>query len=148
MILLGFPPVWGWLGLGLVLIAAEVLAAPGTYLLFVGIAAVIMAVISAFTPLGGGTELVVFGILALVSAGIGWKIYGARVENDAARDLHDPAVTLVGRTITLSAPITDGYGQARMDDTVWRVAGPDLPAGTPVRIKALDGATLLVEPAP
>lgn len=147
MILLGFPPVWGWLGLGLVLIAAEVLAAPGTYLLFVGIAAVAVAVISAFVPMGGGTELVVFGLLALVSGGIGWKIYGARVENDAARDLHDPAVTLVGRVLTLSTAIADGVGQVRMDDTVWRVAGPDLPAGSKVRIKALDGATLLVEPA-
>lgn len=146
MILLGFPPVWGWLGLGLILITAEVLAAPGTYLLFVGIAAIIMAGLSAITPLGGGTELAIFGVLALVCAGIGWKIYGARVENDAARDLHDPAVTLVGRTITLSAPIAGGYGQARMDDTVWRVAGPDLPAGAQVRIAALDGATLVVEP--
>ncbi len=145
MILLGFPPVWGWLGLGLVLIAAEVLAAPGTYLLFVGIAAVAMAMISAFAPLTGGTELVAFGVLALISGFIGWKIYGARVENDAARDLHDPAVTLVGRTLTLSGAIVDGVGQVRMDDTVWRVAGPELPVGAKVRIKALDGSTLIVE---
>lgn len=147
MILLGFPPVWGWLGLGLVLIGLEVLAAPGTYMLFIGIAALIMAGVNALVTLGSATELLVFGVLALICGLIGWRVYGARVENDAARDLHDPAVTMVGRILTLSAPIAEGVGQARMDDTVWRVSGPDLPAGAKVRVKALDGATLLVDPA-
>lgn len=147
MILLGFPPVWGWLGLGLVLIGLEVLAAPGTYLLFIGIAALIMAGVNALVTLGAATELMVFGVLALICGLVGWRVYGARVENDAARDLHDPAVTMVGRILTLSAPIAEGIGQVRMDDTVWRVSGPDLPAGAKVRVKALDGATLLVEPA-
>lgn len=147
MILLGFPPVWGWLGLGLVLIGLEVLAAPGTYMLFIGIAALIMAGVNALVTLGSATELMVFGVLALICGFIGWRVYGARVENDAARDLHDPAVTMVGRILTLSAPIAEGVGQARMDDTVWRVSGPDLPAGAKVRVKALDGATLLVDPA-
>ena len=147
MILLGFPPVWGWLGLGLVLIGLEVHAAPGTYMLFIGIAALIMAGVNTLVTLGAATELMVFGVLALICGFIGWRVYGARVENDAARDLHDPAVTMVGRILTLSAPIAEGVGQARMDDTVWRVSGPDLPAGAKVRVKALDGATLLVDPA-
>ena len=147
MILLGFPPVWGWLGLGLVLIGLEVLAAPGTYMLFIGIAALIMAGVNTLVALGAATEFMVFGVLALICGFIGWRVYGARVENDAARDLHDPAVTMVGRILTLSAPIAEGVGQARMDDTVWRVSGPDLPAGAKVRVKALDGATLLVDPA-
>ncbi len=33
MSLLGLPVFWGWLGLGLALIAAEVVIAPGTYML-------------------------------------------------------------------------------------------------------------------
>jgi inner membrane protein len=147
MILLGFPVFWGWMGLGLLLIAAEVLAAPGTYLLWIGIAALMMAALSAFVALSGTMELVIFGLFSLLCGFIGWKLYGARVENDAARDLHDPAVTLVGRVLTLSAPITGGFGQVRMDDTVWRVSGPDLPVGTPVRVKSLDGSTLVIEAA-
>ena len=32
---------------------------------------------------------------------------------------------LVGRVFTLEKPIIDGIGTVRIDDTVWRVAGPD-----------------------
>ncbi len=147
MSLLGLPIFWGWLGFGLVLIAFEVLAAPGTYLLWIGLAALMMALISTFTTLSVAVELTLFGALALGSAFIGWRIYGARVENDAARDLHDPAVTFVGKVFTLSGAIVNGIGQVRVDDSVWRVSGPELPAGTAVRVKELDGSTLVVEAA-
>lgn len=145
MILLGFPVFWGWLGLGLVLIALEVLAAPGTYLLWIGIAAVIMALISIVTSLSGAMELAVFGVLSLACGFVGWRLYGARVENDAARDLHDPAVSFVGRVFVLSSPIVNGIGQVRVDDTVWRVSGPELPLGASVKVISLDGSTLVVE---
>lgn len=147
MTLLGLPVFWGWLGLGLVLIAAEVVAAPGTYLLFVGIAAILMAVLTSAFALTGTAELVVFGVLSMVCALLGWKIYGARGGDDAANGLNDPTSALIGRTLMLSAPIVNGYGQARFQDSVWRVSGPDLAAGSSVRVTALDGTTLVVEPA-
>jgi membrane protein implicated in regulation of membrane protease activity len=46
---------------------------------------------------------------------------------------------------TLDKPIIDGSGAVRIDDTVWRVSGPDSPAGSRVRVAATDGANLLVE---
>jgi membrane protein implicated in regulation of membrane protease activity len=38
-------------------------------------------------------------------------------------------------------------GQIRVDDTVWRVTGPDCPAGTRVVVAGAEGATLRVMPA-
>ncbi|HEY0917405.1 MAG TPA: NfeD family protein [Solimonas sp.] len=35
----------------------------------------------------------------------------------------------------------------RVDDSQWRITGPDVPAGTQVRVTRADGATLHVEPA-
>ncbi|MCA0399298.1 MAG: NfeD family protein [Proteobacteria bacterium] len=147
MSLLGLPQIWGWLGAGLLLIAGEVLLAPGSYLLWIGIAALLMAAITALLPLGLASELAIFGILALGCGFAGWRVYGARVENDAARDLHDPAITMVGRVLTLSSAIEGGTGMVRVDDSVWRVSGPELPLGAKVRVTALDGSTLLVEAA-
>ncbi len=147
MSLLGLPPLWGWLGLGLALIAAEVVIAPGTYLLWIGLAALAMALITSIATLSLGTELALFGALALGSAMAGWVIYGRRAVNDAAQDLHDLSRTLRGQVVMLATAIENGAGQARVGDSVWRVNGPDLPAGAKVRILSVDGATLVVEAA-
>ena len=47
----------------------------------------------------------------------------------------------------LDEPIRDGIGRLALDDTVWRVQGPDLAAGSRVRIVEADGALLKVEAA-
>ena len=54
---------------------------------------------------------------------------------------------LVGREFTLEKPIVDGSGTVRIDDTIWRVAGPDAPAGSRVRVVQADGASLTVAAA-
>ena len=46
----------------------------------------------------------------------------------------------------LSEPIEQGSGRVKVDDSVWRVTGPDAPAGTKVRVTGGDGAVLTVEP--
>lgn len=147
MTLLGFPIVWGWLGVGLALIAVEMLLAPGSYLLWVGLAALGMALIAALTTLSPAAELALFGVLSLACGALGWVVYGRRAVDDAAQDLHDPARTLLGQVVIIATPIENGNGQARIGDSVWRVSGPDMEAGAKARIRAVDGATLVVEPA-
>ena len=61
--------------------------------------------------------------------------------------LNKRADALVGRVFTLEKPIVDGIGTVRIDDTIWRVRGPDGPAGSRVKITQADGANLAVEPA-
>ena len=61
--------------------------------------------------------------------------------------LNRRAAALVGRVFTLEKPIIDGTGTVRIDDTVWRVAGPDTPAGTRVRVVEAKGANLTVAAA-
>ena len=58
--------------------------------------------------------------------------------------LNKRADALVGRVFTLEKPIIDGSGTVRIDDTIWRVAGPDAPAGSRVKIVRADGASLVV----
>ena len=47
----------------------------------------------------------------------------------------------------LEQAIIDGSGRAKVDDALWVVAGPDLPAGSRVRVVAVDGMTLKVQAA-
>ena len=52
---------------------------------------------------------------------------------------------LMGREFYLDSPIERGFGAIRVDDTVWRVAGDDMPAGTQVRVVAIeDGVAIRV----
>ena len=39
----------------------------------------------------------------------------------------------------------NGVGKVVVDDSTWRVKGPDLPAGTHVRVVGVDGVVFVVE---
>jgi len=47
----------------------------------------------------------------------------------------------------LDATMTGGEGRIRVGDSSWRVTGPELLAGSEVRVVRVDGATLIVEKA-
>jgi membrane protein implicated in regulation of membrane protease activity len=139
--------VWGWLALGFGLIAVEMLIVPGGFPLWIGLAALVMAgVVSLFT-LGWQVELIIFGLLAVLASIIAWKLHYRSSRVDAADGMHDRVEQLMGREYVLDQGTEEGAGRIRVDDTVWRVTGPALPAGTRVRIKGADGATLVVERA-
>ena len=137
--------LWGWLALGLALIALEVLVIPGGFLLWIGIAAMLMGGIIALFTLTWQMELVVFALLALAASVVAWKLHhGKERASDAAEGMHDRGAQLIGRQFQLEEAISEGYGRVRIDDTLWRVAGPDLPQGTKVVVTGVDGATLVV----
>ena len=56
--------------------------------------------------------------------------------------------SLVGRTIVLDAPILNGRGRVMLGDGSWTVTGPDMAAGSKVRVAAVNGTELAVVPAP
>jgi inner membrane protein len=59
--------------------------------------------------------------------------------------LNRRADALVGRIFTLERPIVDGAGTVRVDDSVWRITGRDLPAGRRVKVVGVQGTALHVE---
>jgi membrane protein implicated in regulation of membrane protease activity len=138
--------IWNWFILAGVLFGLEILA-PGTFMLWFGIAAVVVGLISIFVDWTWQLQLIAFGLLSLVSI-LAWRRLGSRVEPVADRPfLNRRAEAFVGRVFTLEKPIVDGSGTLRIDDTVWRIMGPDIPAGSRVRIASADGTTLRVDRA-
>jgi membrane protein implicated in regulation of membrane protease activity len=55
--------------------------------------------------------------------------------------------SMIGKTIVLDAPILNGRGRVKVGDGSWTVTGPDMVAGTRVRVTAVSGTELAVEPA-
>lgn len=138
---------WGWLALGLILIALEVMVIPGGFLLWIGVAALAMGGIAWLLPMAWQAELVLFGALALAASFLAWKLHhGKDRATDAAEGLHDRGGQLIGRSFELEEAIKNGFGRVRIDDTLWRVAGRDMPRGGRVKVVGVDGATLRVEP--
>lgn len=140
---------WNWVAIGVLLLAFEI-AVPGVYLLWLGLAAIIVGVLSVMFANAGfwpwEAQVIVFLILSLILAYYGQRIMAKGDETDEPL-LNQRSAQLVGRTATLSEPIAEGRGRIRLDDTTWRIKGPDLPAGTRVKVTSVDGNDLAVEAA-
>jgi membrane protein implicated in regulation of membrane protease activity len=135
---------WAWIVAGLILLALE-LVAPGGFLLWMGVAGIVTGLIAMVQPIGWPVQWLIFGVLSLVAimAWLRWQ-RGRKMQNDRPF-LNRRADRFTGQICVLDDPIVDGFGRLVLDDTVWRVSGPNLPAGERVRITGNSGAVLQVE---
>jgi membrane protein implicated in regulation of membrane protease activity len=139
---------WSWWVAGFVLLTAEMVV-PGFFLVWIGLAALAVGALSllfwdsAFWV--WELQAVLFAVLAVAATLVGRRL---TLRNDKTDEpfLNQRGASLVGRTATLAEPIREGRGRIRLDDTFWQVMGPDLPAGTQVRVVASNGRDLTVEP--
>ena len=133
---------WLWLAAGVVVCALEALA-PGAFLLWAGLAAIATGLVSFVAPLSGAVSMIVFAVFAVVSLLIGRKVYGTRSIVSDRPMLNRRADALIGRVFTLEDAIVDGEGRAQVQDTLWRVRGPDLPKGSRVKVSGVEDGTML-----
>ncbi len=135
---------WAWWVGGAILLAIEIIA-PGNVVVWFGIAAILTGVAALVTDIAWQWELVLFAVLslALVIAGRSWFARPGASEEPL---LNERATRLVGQSYVLGEPIVDGNGRVRIDDTLWRITGPDVPSGTRVRITGHDGSVLQAMP--
>lgn len=135
---------WHWLIAGALLAGLELLT-PGVFLIWLGLAAFITGAVTAiWTDLDWRYAVTIFGALSVVSVVVAFRFRRIRSPHTDRPTLNKRAEQYLGRQITLDEPIVDGRGSIRLDDTRWRVSGPDLPAGTPVVVCGIDGSTLVV----
>lgn len=138
---------WAWVVLGLALIGLE-LVAPGVFLIWLGLAAVLTGILDWAFDLSWQAASLSFAILSVCMVLIGRAVTRRPDEEEnGPAALNRRGHALVGRVFTLEAPIVDGAGRIRVDDSSWRVAGRSAPAGASVRVVRVEGATLIVEPA-
>ena len=119
---------------------------PGFFMLWLGIAAVLTGVLTLFVTLPWQAEFVVFAVLSVIALVVWLRLAKKSTETPADNPfLNQRAAGYVGREFVLEEAIVRGVGRVHIDDTVWRLAGPELPAGSRVRITRADGALLHVE---
>jgi len=147
--MLGFKIVfWYWWALAAVLLVFEMLL-PGVVFLFLAIGAAAAGfVLLVVADLSLELQLVLFAVVAVASA-VALRPTLRRMQNyTAGTNLNARAHALIGKTFVLDQPILAGRGRATLGDGSWIVTGPDMVAGAKVRVAAVDGTELKVEPAP
>jgi membrane protein implicated in regulation of membrane protease activity len=136
---------WNWLILAALFFLIE-LVAPGSFMLWLGLSALLVGIISLLVDWPWQYQLVAFAVFTLASIPL-WRRFARRVEKAVDQPfLNRRADAFVGREFTLEKPIVSGNGTVKIDDTIWRLAGPDCAGGSRVKVVRADAATLVVEP--
>ncbi|MBP7366622.1 MAG: NfeD family protein [Pseudoxanthomonas sp.] len=139
--------VIAWAVLALLLIAAETLA-PGAFLLWMGLAAAAVFLGVLLVPgIPVLAQAAAFVVLSFVTIQVYRKWFRKAARQSDQPLLNRRAAQAIGRVAELDQAIDRGRGRIRLDDAFWTVEGPDLPAGTPVRVIAVDGMVLKVQEA-
>ncbi|MBD8164261.1 NfeD family protein [Erwinia persicina] len=139
-------PWWIWLSLGGLLLAAEMLGTSG-YLLWSGVAAVLVGLLVWLVPMPWEWQGLSFAALTILAALWWYRWLKHRDRRHPPSTLNQRGQQMVGRQLTLDTALVNGFGHVRIGDGNWRVqADEDLPAGTPITVVAVEGITLRIVP--
>ncbi|WP_438971042.1 NfeD family protein [Methylophaga sp.] len=136
---------WHWWIFAVVLVIIEILA-PSFFALWMAIAAFLTGLALLLSPqLGWEYQVMLFAVLSVLSI-VMWRRY--YLKNPIVSDqpnLNRRGAQYIGRTVTLTAPIENGVGKVKLDDSTWKVQGPNCDAGKKVRIIGLKNVVFNVE---
>ena len=136
-----------WAAVALLLMAAETLA-PGAFMLWMGFAAAAVFLGVLLVPgIPVLAQVAAFVVLSFVSIQVYRRWFRKREKPSDQPALNRRTDALLGRVVPLERAIVDGHGRVQIADAFWEVVGPELPAGTQVRVTGADGMTLQVEAA-
>jgi membrane protein implicated in regulation of membrane protease activity len=135
---------WYWICVGLFLLVAETVGAGGFYLLFIGIAALIVGAISLVIPTAW-VQIVFFAVLSAVFIAVLRKPLVERVrKSTATADIPE----FIGETARAVEPIGAGReGKIELRGSIWNARNSgtsDLPENAACTIVAREGIKMVV----
>ncbi len=141
-----FDTPWLWWIAGAVLVGLE-LAAPGVFLLWIGLGAAATGVVLALWPALPLTwQLLLFAALMFASLAAGVAVQ--RRANRAGPQLNQELQGLVGQRLQSLVTFEHGRGRVRVGDSSYAAeAREPVAAGEVVEVAAVDGTTLRVRSA-
>jgi hypothetical protein len=139
---------WHWLVLGLLLVVAELAAAGGFYIIFFGIAAIVVGLLASAGLAGGQSiQVLLFSVLSVGTL----VLFRARLLQWFQQDPQAPAVDmLVGEVGVAVEDLTPGgVGRVELRGAAWSArngSGQPIGRGGRCRVIRVDGLMLFVEP--
>ena len=137
---------WHWMVLAVVLAAAETFV-PGAVVIWFAASAAVIGLLMVVVPTFPGSTS--------SSASPCWAWPRCCCIAPIARripstfeqpNLNQRGLQYIGSELVLVEAIEQGSGKAKLGDGVWKVSGPELPAGARVRVTGVNGTILTVIP--
>lgn len=135
---------WFWLSLGVVLAAAEIVA-PGFFLIWLAVAAIITGLLAWVIPIPAALQVGLFAVIAVAAVYAGRRWFKMNPIESDDPNLNDRGARLIGELVTVVEAIDGGQGRVKVGDSVWSARGPDTPVGSRVRVTGSNGSMLSVE---
>lgn len=137
---------WHWFALALILGIIDVTLGANFFFVWCGASATLVGLILLIFPsVTWEYQFLIFGIGVMMSL-VFWRQYlKSHCRDQETSTLNRRSAQYIGRVFTLEESIVNGRGKVRVDDTLWRVEGPDLPVGQKVKVVSVDGVVLKVE---
>jgi membrane protein implicated in regulation of membrane protease activity len=143
-------PAWHWWALGALLLALEI-ASTTQYLLWPGIAAVLVGVLKFAVPsLDGRLAVFLFAVIAVVATVLWKRSKLGRAERTGHHDLNERSAQYKGRRVVAIADFEGDHGAVLVDDSRWRAVTADGSSprkGAALIVTGADGTTLKVRAA-
>jgi membrane protein implicated in regulation of membrane protease activity len=135
---------WHWLTIGVILLILE-LTTGGGFLLWIGISALTVGLLIVVMPFfHWPMQLLLFACISVISCVLWWWYLRRHPEETDQPTLNLRSEQYVGRVLTLEVDIINGRGKVKIGDSLWRVIGEDMPAGTKVKVTNAEGVLLHV----
>jgi inner membrane protein len=144
-VLNGAQAMWFWLVGGGLVLALEILL-PGAFLLWMGLAAVLVGLTLAVAPFDTGLQIGLFAALSVALSVFARLVLRYGVTYTDRSTLNKAGNRFAGQLVEVAEPIVSGRGKVKVGDTIWNAEGPDAGTGTRVRVTGTRGTVLLVEP--
>jgi inner membrane protein len=136
---------WHWLILGVVLLILE-LVTGGGFLLWIGIASLTVGLMVIVLPFfSWPMQMLFFSCFSIIACCSWWIYLRQHPEESDQPALNRRSEQYIGRVLTLETDIVNGRGKVKIGDTLWRVIGEDMPAGSKIEVIKADGVLLHIK---
>jgi membrane protein implicated in regulation of membrane protease activity len=127
-----------------VLLAAAETFLPGAVAIWFAAAAAFIGLLMVVIDIPWQWQIIGFGVLGIVALLLFRSYRKTHPPLDEQPNLNLRGHQYIGSELVLTDAIEQGLGRARLGDGVWKVSGPELPAGARVRVTGVNGTILTV----
>ena len=142
----GLADPWLWLIAAAALAIAEMIM-PGVFLIWIGGAAAFTGIAAFLLPIGSLAQVILFAVASVAAIYAGKRIIDRNPIATADPLLNDKGGRMVGMIVTAAEPIDALGGRVKAGDSIWSARGTDAQPGDRLRVRAVEGTILIVEPA-